>query len=109
MNYQIRIDVSKIDKASIYKGKKGLYVTLDVVEVKNSQYGDTHFVRQVLSKERYQAMTEDERKKIPILGNMEPSKFQPIERVEAEEVKPQAAPVQADPLASVTGEQALPF
>lgn len=108
MNYQIRIDVSKIDKASIYKGEKGSYVTLDVVEVKNSQYGDTHFVKQVLSKERYQAMTEDERKKIPILGNMKPSKFQPIERVEAEEVKPQAAPVQADPLAGVT-ESEFPF
>lgn len=71
MNYQIRIDVSKIDKASIYKGEKGLYVTLDVVEVKNSQYGDTHFVKQVLSKERYQAMTEDERKKNPYFGEYE--------------------------------------
>lgn len=81
MNYQIKIYVSKIDKASIFHGEKGKYVMLDVVEVKNSQYGDTHFVKQVLSKERYQAMTEEERKKIPILGNMKPSKFQPIERV----------------------------
>jgi hypothetical protein len=108
MRYEIRIDVTKIDKASLYKGEKGTYMTLDVIDVKNSQYGDTHMIKQQLSKERYQAMTEEQRKQIPILGNMKPSKFQPVETVVAEEVKPhqaQQAPAQADPLADDT----LPF
>ena len=87
MNYEIKIDVSKIDKASIYEGQKGKYITLQVSEVKNSQYGDTHIVKQVLSKDRYNAMSEDERKNIPIIGNMKPSKFQPVQTVVAEEVK----------------------
>lgn len=87
MNYQIRIDVTKIDKESLYKGEKGTYMTLDVLEVKNSKYGDTHMVKQVLSKEKYQSLSDEQKKQIPILGNMSPSKFQPVQTVVAEEVK----------------------
>ena len=107
MNYQISIDVTKIDKSSLFKGEKGTYLTLDIYETPNGKYG-THMVKQQLSKEVYQSLTDEQKKNTPILGNMKPSKFQPVERVEAEEVKPQAAPVQADPLAGVT-DSYLPF
>lgn len=107
MNYEIKIDVTKIDKKSLLVGQKGTYLTLVVQELKNgvSQYGDTHFVKQSLSKEVYQAMSEDERKNIPILGNMKPSKFQRVETVEAEDVTPAKV---VDPFAAAKHDS-LPF
>lgn len=105
--FQIRIDVSKIDKESLYKGEKGTYLTLECVELKQaSQYGDTHLVKQQLSKEVYQKMTEEQKKNIPILGNMKPSKFQPVQTVEAEEVNPQRQQQEAAP---ATDDSGLPF
>lgn len=45
-----RIDVTKIDKARLYQGKKGKY--LDVVLIpSNGKYDDTHMVVQSVSKE----------------------------------------------------------
>lgn len=77
-NFQIKIDVSKIDKNSLYKGEKGTYLTLDCIELKQTgQYGDTHMVKQVYSKEAYSVMSEERRKAIPILGNMKPNDYQP--------------------------------
>ena len=110
MNYQIRIDVTKIDKESLYKGEKGTYLTLDVLEVKNNKYGDTHIVKQVLNKDKYQSLTDDQKKQIPILGNMAPSKFQPVQTVVAEEV---SQPTTVTPLPvqpqQVSDKSGLPF
>lgn len=73
MNYQIRIDVTKINKSDLFVGEKGTYLTIDCVELKETgKYGDTHLVKQVISSERYKTMTEEERKAVPILGNMKP-------------------------------------
>lgn len=109
MNYQIRIDVTKIDKASLFKGEKGTYMTLDVFEVKNSKYGDTHMVKQVLSKEKYQSLTDEQKKQIPILGNMAPSKFQPVQTVVAEEVNAPQHQQQAQQNDPLNGDDTLPF
>ena len=62
----IKIDVTKIDKASLYKGK-----FLDLVLWANrdgpGQYGDTHMIVQSVSKEDRAAG-----KKGPIVGNLRP-------------------------------------
>lgn len=110
MNYSLKIDVKKFHKAFVmpiqgktatvecvciptsefYKGKKGeLYSNMEIVERKNGagQYGDTHFAKQQLEKASYQALTEEQRKNIPILGSFQPSKFVNIETVVAEDVK----------------------
>ena len=49
----LRIDVSKIDKKRIYKGQKGSYLELVVMENKNGedQYGNTHMVVEGVTKE----------------------------------------------------------
>lgn len=114
MNYQAKIDIKKLNKAFVmpiagksatvecvciptsefYKGKNGeLYCSMEIIERKNGvgQYGDTHFVKQQIEKESYKAMTEEQRKAIPILGGFQPSKFGNVETVVAEEVKPQSA------------------
>lgn len=111
MNYQSKIDIKKLNKAFVmpivgkaatiecvcipvsefYKGKNGeLYCNMEIIERKNGvgQYGDTHFVKQQLEKESYKALTEEQRKSIPILGSFQPSKFGNVETVVAEEVKP---------------------
>lgn len=63
----IKIDVTKIDKARLFKGEKGTYLDLttfiDTAEV--DQYGNNGFISQSVSK--------DERAngvKTPILGNV---------------------------------------
>lgn len=69
-----RIDVTKIDKARLFKGKMKdgkcpMYLDIAIIETKQSQYGDwrddqTHMV--------VQSVTQEERKagvKGPILGN----------------------------------------
>ena len=44
--------------------------------MREPRYDDTHLVKQSLSKEVYQAMTEDERKAQPILGSLKPIETQ---------------------------------
>ena len=111
MNYSLKIDVKKLNKAFVYnihgksekveciciptsefyKGKNGeLYCNIEAVERKTvGQYGDTHMAKQQLEKSSYSALTEEQKKNIPIIGNMQPSKFSKIETVVAEEVKQQ--------------------
>lgn len=109
MNYSLKIDVKKLNKAFVmpiqgktatvecvcipisefYKGKNGdLYCSFEIIERKQvGQFGDTHMVKQQLEKASYQALSEEQRKAIPILGSFQPSKFGNIETVVAEEVK----------------------
>jgi len=50
----IKIDVTKIDKAALYKGAKGTYLTLTVWPNKDgrNQYGDDAIVKQDLGRDR---------------------------------------------------------
>jgi hypothetical protein len=77
MHYTAKIDVTKIDKAHLYRGK-----FLDLVLWENrdgpGQYGDTHMIIQSLSKEDRAAG-----KRGAIVGNLRPmevkggAKFKP--------------------------------
>jgi hypothetical protein len=63
---KIKIDVSKIDKAALYKGTKGTYLDCVAWPSKTpGQYGDTHYVVQELSKEK-----RDAGEKGAIIGNV---------------------------------------
>ena len=46
----LQIDVTKIDKSRLFKGKKGTYLNVILIETPNSQYGD-YMVKQQVSKE----------------------------------------------------------
>lgn len=78
-----------IPVSEFYKGKNGdLYCRFEVIERNQvGQFGDTHMVKQQLEKESYKALSEEQRKAIPILGSFKPSIFANIETVVAEEVK----------------------
>lgn len=64
--------VIPIDDARLFIGEKGVYLNLTGVEMQEARYDDTHFIKQQLPKDVYQAMSEEERMKQPILGSMRP-------------------------------------
>lgn len=61
-----KIDVTKIDKALLYKGEKGTYLNGVFFENKNgtSEYGDDGYIVQEVSKEQ-----REQGVKGPIIGN----------------------------------------
>lgn len=50
----VRIDVTKIDKSRLFKGQKGTYLDIVLVETPDDQYGNSHMVVQSVSKEERQ-------------------------------------------------------
>lgn len=61
-----------IEEAHLFVGEKGVYLDTLVYESKDNSYGDTHLVKQSFPKRIFEAMSEEERKQIPILGNIRP-------------------------------------
>lgn len=59
-----------VDDAGLFVGEKGVYLNLTAVEMQEPRYGDTHFLRVNLDRDKYNALSEEERKAIPILGGM---------------------------------------
>lgn len=91
MNYNIKLNLSKLssfvaaikgktttkkciciplDASGIYVGEKGIYLDLTAAELQTQNFGQSHFIRINLPKDVYQKMSEEERKKNPIVGNM---------------------------------------
>jgi len=60
-----------INENHLFKGEKGLYLDLSHFEITNpaADQKDSHLVKQSLPKEIYDAMTDEEKKALPILGN----------------------------------------
>jgi hypothetical protein len=81
-----KIDVTKIDKSLLYKGAKGTYLDITLIENREGtdQYGNDGFIAQSVSKEAREAG-----EKGPIIGN-----YRNIQ------TKAKAAPVKAAPATS---------
>jgi len=77
---KIKIDVTKIDKAALYKGAKGTYLDAVIWPNKNGkgQYGDTHYIVQEVSRERREAG-----EKGSIIGNATAPEEQPRQQTQA--------------------------
>jgi len=106
---EVQIDVSKIDKARLYKGAKGNYLTLTtfVNLDEKDQYENNGFITQKKNK--------DEQGNMPILGNVKvfwtdggqaPQQAAPQQQApqqsyqqQAPQQMPQQAPVQQSPMA----------
>ncbi len=67
--------VIPIDKNRLFKGDKGIYLDIVGFEIdpakRNANSKDTHILKQSFSKEVREAMTEDELRSLPILGNLQ--------------------------------------
>lgn len=97
MNLDIKFDLKKLRNAFVmpiqgkndkvecvcipvtefFKGKNGeLYCSLTATERSTpSQYGDTHVIKQQYNREEYKALTDEQKKSIPILGSIKPIQF----------------------------------
>jgi len=63
--------VIPIETNNLFKGKEGaVYLDIIAFDVKDSKFGDTHLVKQSLPKEIRDKMSEEEVKKMPIIGNL---------------------------------------
>lgn len=59
-----------VDEANLYVGEKGVYLNMTAIEMREPKYSETHCVKQSLDRERYDAITDEERNAQPILGGM---------------------------------------
>lgn len=59
-----------IEESGLFLGEKGCYLNLVALAMRESKYGDSHCVKLSLDKQVTEAMTEEERKQIPILGGL---------------------------------------
>jgi len=46
-----KINVTKIDKARLFKGEKGTYLDVNLIETPGDQYGNDYMIVQAVSKE----------------------------------------------------------
>jgi hypothetical protein len=70
-NGEVEVLIIPIDANHLYRGEKGMYLDLQCIELKNPREGskDTHLVKQSLPKDVYNAMSDEDKKAQPILGN----------------------------------------
>lgn len=63
---KLKIDVTKIDKTALFKGEKGIYLDVTLLENRDGpdRYGNDGFIVQEISRER-----RDAGEKGPIIGN----------------------------------------
>lgn len=69
---EIECLVIPIKDNNLFKGEKGIYLDLIAFEVKEKKADskDTHLIKQSLSKEVRESMSEEDLKSMPILGNL---------------------------------------
>lgn len=71
---EIEVLVIPIAANHLFKGEKGLYLDATAFELKEpterNKQTNTHLVKQSLPKEIYSAMSDEEKKAQPILGNV---------------------------------------
>lgn len=71
----IIIPVDECD--GMFLGEKGCYLNMTAIEMQNPQYSDTHCIKPDIPKEQREAMTEEQRNAIPILGGLHAIECQP--------------------------------
>lgn len=67
-----------VNDAKLFLGQKGVYLDLVAFERREPTGDDTHLLKQSFSKAQQDAMTEEQRSKLPILGSMGELKTQVV-------------------------------
>lgn len=65
------------DCDGMYLGEKGCYLNMTAIEMQNPQYSDTHCIKPDIPKEQREAMSEEQRNAIPIIGGLHAIERQP--------------------------------
>lgn len=96
-----KVIVIPIAENNLYEGEKGLYLDLVAFEKKEVKEGeDTHLLKQSFSKEKLSAMTDEQKRALPILGNA---------RISSGGQRSEAEPKDANNGAVAAGIDDLPF
>lgn len=124
-NYSIRVDLLKVagafvtnlkgstatkrclvipvDDAGLYVGEKGVYLNIKALEMQEERYGDSHCIKQSIDKAKYEAMSEEERRALPILGGMHAL------QAPAQQMPPSNTPTVDSFTVAGNGDEELPF
>jgi len=62
--------VIPIDESGLFAGEKGVYLSITASELREPKYEDTHCLKVQLDRDAYNALSEEERRAIPIIGGM---------------------------------------
>ena len=70
----IKCLIIPLEENIIYQGEKGAYLNLTAIEIKDrskfsADQKDTHLIKQDVPREKYDAMTDEQKKAMPIIGN----------------------------------------
>lgn len=65
------------DCEGIYLGEKGCYLGLTAFELREPKFNDTHCIKPDIPKDKRDAMSEEQKKAIPILGGLHAVEYQP--------------------------------
>ena len=65
------------DCDGMFLGEKGCYLNMTAIEMQNPQYTDTHCIKPDIPKEQREAMTDERRNAIPIIGGLHAIERQP--------------------------------
>lgn len=69
----------------LFKGDKGIYLDLSAFELKEKKDNRTHLIKQQMPKDVFKAMTDEEKRNTPILGDVttwEHSEAEPVSDAE---------------------------
>lgn len=86
-----KIDVTKIDKDRLFKGKSGTYLDVALIPTPNDKYGNDYMIVQSVSKEEREAGERG-----PIIGNARELKSQKASPPSARRETSTAAPAEED-------------
>jgi len=62
--------VIPVEDANLFIGEKGVYLNMTALQYKEQKYADTHFLKQSLDKEVYNAMTKEQQDAMPVIGGV---------------------------------------
>ncbi len=65
------------DCDGVFLGEKGCYLNMTAIEMQNPQYSDTHCIKPDIPREQREAMSEEQRNAIPIIGGLHAIERQP--------------------------------
>ena len=65
------------DCDGMFLGEKGCYLNMTAIEMQNPQYTDTHCIKPDIPKGQREAMTDEQRNAIPIIGGLHAIERQP--------------------------------
>lgn len=107
----IKCLIIPLEENMIYQGEKGAYLNLTAIEIKDrskftADQKDTHLIKQDVPKDKYEAMSEEQKKSLPIFGNAILWGRQESSPVESSEISNSAVDAY---MANDDDDSALPF